>query len=1258
MADSQPATSEGARTRETLKHAGPFLADSHRIDPSRPVEPRDLRPCSDASLTAFLQLGCLKLGTSRAFISLFDRYHQHVIAEATPPLALDPKQVDVSQLWLCGTARPRIADSPDELVLYSRPFSQPESASEKSAATLPVVVVPDFRKDDRFSGRFGYEQWADHTFYAGVPLRAKNGVNIGVYSVLDGSRRSDLDKDSKGFLREMARIIMHYLESRAAKDSIHRGERMIRGLGSFVEGKTTITSSTNAFEDLPGQHEGTLNETQQGMQREQDAAFGKCVRNDSPRQGRSSHIPLRPAPVETMSSASATKAGIVSTVKASETQSEANKHASITASDPHHSVIKDAFSRASNIIRESIEVEGVLFLDASIGSFGGLVYGHKARDSSESGESPPYMSSGNEDQRLSSSPPFSEDETQICDVLGFSTGQASSIDGATMSVERVPERLLSVLLRRYPAGKIFNFDLDGTLLSGDSDLENSVVVSNPRQGPPQRQGSKSVSPGKNKKREARQYLSLERQAKALSAIFPGARSVAVVPLWDSVKDRWFSGGVLWTNSPTRIFTVEGELSYLRAFGTTLMGEVARLNAQASDKSKSDFLSSLSHELRSPLHGVIAAVDLLNDTNIDAFQGDTVHLIETSGRTLLDTLDHLLDHSKINTYITSSKLAKKQSRARPRGTQGPRANDMGMMAKESDAQLDVLVEEVTESVFAGYNFQVMSIARVSRNNKRQVDDEAIGRLDTVAAVEAFGHDLVKSSMTQQSKREGVLVYLDIDPTVSWQFRAQPGAIRRVVMNLLGNSLKFTTKGYIWISLRQKELPTRNGQQQTKVVLMVSDSGKGIGDEYLQNDLFSPFKQEDPLAPGTGLGLSLVRQISSTMGGSVTVTSQLGRGTTARVTLPLSRALQDVTDDGVHRELLERLRGLSLCLRGFNRFHQRVVEETLEHPSQVSEAAVMETLCREWLGLQIIPASAVEREHPDIFLYNEAAFTDLDGRAISERLNIPAVVICRDALTAHTYAKSAEKSWVTEFISQPVGPRRLARSLALAVLKWKQGSNANASVSPANTSPAPSTPRRGEHEQMPRQSCDSRGDKSSPGSSEKDKKSTPSGNGESVDVSHSPGSSGLGPVPRTSRDNSPAKGGTATTAPSQQKYLLVDDNDINLRILCSFMKKLGYEYETAVDGLQAVEKYTSNPEVYQCVLMDISMPVLDGVQATRRIREHEQAKRIHPTTVIALTGLGSASIRRDATASGVNVFLTKPVNLKSLREVLDEYMNGGA
>lgn len=456
---------------------------------------------------------------------------------------------------------------------------------------------------------------------------------------------------------------------------------------------------------------------------------------------------------------------------------------------------------------------------------------------------------------------------------------------------------------------------------------------------------------------------------------------------------------------------------------------------------------------------------------------------------------------------------------------------------------------------------MSINRASRNKQWQADNEAMGRLDTSAAVEAFGHDVAKFGLKEQTKRTGVLVYLDIDPTVSWHFRAQPGAIRRVVMNLIGNSLKFTTSGYIWISLRQVEQPGRKGKQQSKVVLTVSDSGKGIGDEYLHNDLFSPFKQEDPLAPGTGLGLSLVRQISTTMGGSVTVTSQLGRGTTVRVSLPLGRPTQPVFDDSTHQDLLKRVRGLSLSLAGFDSYHDRVIEETPEQPAQVSEAAVMETLCRDWLGLRIIPASAAELEGPDLFLYKEAAFTDLDGRAISERLGIPAVVICRDALTAHTFAKSAEKSWTTEFISQPVGPRRLARSLALAVLKWKERIQPATTPQRRGSTTSTNNVMTSDGEMSPQQLqlCHCRAVASSSRAIRKEKAAMRAGDFRPIGGPDSPPKSPpWGAVAKHARNisqesgaimrlSSPANNCTGVSAnPDKRKYLLVDDNDINLRV----------------------------------------------------------------------------------------------------------------
>lgn len=145
----------------------------------------------------------------------------------------------------------------------------------------------------------------------------------------------------------------------------------------------------------------------------------------------------------------------------------------------------------------------------------------------------------------------------------------------------------------------------------------------------------------------------------------------------------------------------------------------------------------------------------------------------------------------------------------------------------------------------------------------------------------------------------------------------------------------------------------------------------------------------------------------------------------------------------------------------------------------------------------------------------------------------------------------------------------------------------------------------------------------------------------------------------------------TAP--YKYLLVDDNDINVKILASFMKKLGHGYDTAANGLEALQMYTANPGLYPFVLMgksswpgywavhllttyrnaDISMPLMDGLESTRKIRRLERAEKIKPATIIALTGLGSATIQREAIASGMDIFLTKPVNLKALRQTLGGY-----
>lgn len=102
----------------------------------------------------------------------------------------------------------------------------------------------------------------------------------------------------------------------------------------------------------------------------------------------------------------------------------------------------------------------------------------------------------------------------------------------------------------------------------------------------------------------------------------------------------------------------------------------------------------------------------------------------------------------------------------------------------------------------------------------------------------------------------------------------------------------------------------------------------------------------------------------------------------------------------------------------------------------------------------------------------------------------------------------------------------------------------------------------------------------------------------------------------------------------------------------MKKLKYSYKTTTNGLEALEAYASAPEKYGHVLMDLSMPVMDGMESTRRIRELERTQQLTPTKIIALTGLASAMAQQEAFASGIDMYMTKPVRFKELAKVLAE------
>ncbi len=126
-------------------------------------------------------------------------------------------------------------------------------------------------------------------------------------------------------------------------------------------------------------------------------------------------------------------------------------------------------------------------------------------------------------------------------------------------------------------------------------------------------------------------------------------------------------------------------------------------------------------------------------------------------------------------------------------------------------------------------------------------------------------------------------------------------------------------------------------------------------------------------------------------------------------------------------------------------------------------------------------------------------------------------------------------------------------------------------------------------------------------------------------------------------------TVLAAPAERLVLVVDDNQTNRRVAEAMLKKLGYRVETAQDGAEALARVTAGP-VCDLVLMDCQMPVMDGFEATRRIRQWEGETGRQPLPIVALTAGAFAEDRVRCQEAGMDAFMAKPVNMGELDAML--------
>jgi signal transduction histidine kinase len=386
-------------------------------------------------------------------------------------------------------------------------------------------------------------------------------------------------------------------------------------------------------------------------------------------------------------------------------------------------------------------------------------------------------------------------------VLGFSTSKHSSFKGEnkddTDAFSVIDQNLLISLVRRYPEGKHFVFGHHGTT----SHQVNTTTTP----------GDNTVSmKHKRDRHKAKKRAEIIR----LLGVFPEARHIFFVPLYDSMSE-CFIGSFTWSTSGTRIFSTENDLSYLIAFGQSVMTELGRLNTLSTDLAKDQFINNVSHELRSPLHGILASAEFLAGTSIDGFQRSLVDNVDDCGHTLLDTIEHILDFSKVKDLGKGIEQS------------------LGVVA---EVDISAIIEEVLEGICAGFDIHGLfsrKLADVAENS----DGDAPG---------VSGDTMASNNSEACAAKDIPTIILDIDFREQWKFPTMTSAWRRLIMNLFGNALKFTPKGWIKVKLEARkiaplDLIQNDGKERTIVTLVISDSGKGISDDFMKTKLFMPFCQ---------------------------------------------------------------------------------------------------------------------------------------------------------------------------------------------------------------------------------------------------------------------------------------------------------------------------------------------------------------------------------------------------------------------------------
>jgi CheY-like chemotaxis protein len=456
----------------------------------------------------------------------------------------------------------------------------------------------------------------------------------------------------------------------------------------------------------------------------------------------------------------------------------------------------------------------------------------------------------------------------------------------------------------------------------------------------------------------------------------------------------------------------------------------------------------------------------------------------------------------------------------------------------------------------------------------------GRLD----LEILDFDLrthleeMSDSLAVRAQEKGLEYICQTDPEVPLVLRGDPGRLRQVLTNLIGNAIKFTQEGEVSIHA----VPETISDSKAKIRFLVSDTGIGIPRDRIDS-LFEPFVQADASTTrkfgGTGLGLAISKQLIELMNGELRAESEVGKGSTFSFTVEFEVGSPSSSSGALVYEEIQSLRILVVDDNATNRL---LMKQQLRAWGCTSDEAPDGKTALKKLK------ESTEQGVPFGIAILDMQMPGMDGEMLGKKIkedvslrNVSLVMMTSVGLRGDV-ARLKEIGF-TAYLTKPVRQSQLFDCLS-AVAGQRLGVE--------------------------------------------EVKETP------IITQH---------VLREETNRRKAR------------ILLAEDNRTNQLVALKVLEKLRYRADAVANGLEAIRALGLVP--YDLVLMDVQMPELDGLEATRRIRSAGSAVLDPQIPIIAMTAHAMKGDREMCLDSGMDGYISKPFNREELAQILEEFLSRG-